>query len=278
MALSENRRRNSKRKHASFRALWGGLFHKTPPGDDVTHGTLFDNTGEDEVRNGESQSSLLHRVLSRINPWKLLALLLYILFIGSLIIFTAKMWRAQDISDIEGYGDNVPSRNLTRLICNKTALGEPIIIREDDVNRYLRDTCRMKQDGFFSIFAECHGVAFRFHKGYAEFIIDRGFGPLTRHTATVNITFNTEMVDGQPQLCAKLHGGEPIMGSMPRGGSMGHVPIPQRHIVLLQPALESLRDCYPEIRDAVIKHGYCLHFEDGRVELHPYHSQQTHSE
>lgn len=278
MASTENRRRNSKRQYTNFRALWGGLFQRIKPGNDVTHGTLYEHAGDDDAQDGSGEASLLRRVLERISIWKFIASLLFFFFVGSLAVVAFRMWQPQDISDIEGYGDKIPSRNLTRLICNKTEAGESIIIREDDINRYLRDTCRMSQDGFFSIFAECRGVAFRFHKGYAELVIERGFGPLSSQTTTVNISFETELVNGQPHLRAKLHGGPPILGSMPRGGSIGKVAIPQRHIVILQPALESLRDCYPEIRDAIEQHGYCPYFEEGRVELHPYTFQQTTSD
>ena len=274
MAGGGNRRRNSNKKRTDFRAFWGSLFHKEAPGDDVSSVSLYDEAANDADASDEKEHPLWQRLLERVCVWKLIAALIFAAFTGFLALLVIWMWQPQDISDIEGYKDNVPSRNLTRLICNKTAQGENIVIREDDVNRYLRDTCYMKQDGFFSIFAEGRGIAFRFHKGYAEFVIERGFGPLIAQTTTVNITFHYEHINGQPKLCAKLHGGEPIMGSMPRGGSIGNMPIPQRHIILLQPALESLRDCYPEIRDAIEKHGYCPYFEEGRVELRPYTSQQ----
>ena len=276
MATGQNRKRNSKRRRTDFRALWGGLFRRNEvQGDDVTHGTLYDTEGEDAEDKGERAVSRLRRIWAHIGVWKLVAAIVFFLFICPLTCVTVRMWQPQDISDIEGYNDNIPSRNLTRLICNKTAAGEPIIIREDDVNRYLRDTCCIKQDGFFSIFAEARGMAFRFHEGYAEFIIERAFGPLTRQTTTVNITCYIETVNGQPELKAELHGGEPVFGSVPRGGSIGKVAIPQRHIVILQPALESLRDCYPEIRDALKQHLYCPVFKEGRVELHPYQYQQA---
>ena len=278
MATGGNRRRNSNKRRTDFRAFWGSLFHKEKPTDDVGNVSLYEEEAEDADADNEKVPNLWQRIVEHICVWKLIAGLIFAFFVGFLALMVIWMWQPQDISDIEGYKDNIASRNLTRLICNKTAQGEPIIIREDDVNRCLRDTCSMKQDGFFSIFAECRGVAFRFHKGYAEFVIERGFGPLTTQTTTVNISFHYEFVNGQPKLCAKLHGGAPIMGSMPRGGSIGSMPIPQRHIIILQPALESLRDCYPEIRDAVEKHGYCPFFEEGRVELRPYTSQQTNTD
>lgn len=276
MASGENRRRNRKRRHKDWRALWGAFFQRTDKseGDDVTHGTLYENE-EDEIA-GDSANAFTRfkQMWVHVSMWKLTAYVLFVLLVGTLFITVYRMWSPQDISDIEGFHDSAASKNLTRLICDRTAKGEPIIIREDDVNRYLRDTCCIKQDGFFSIFAETRGVAFRFHKGYAEFVIERAFGPLSPQTTTVNISFVVELENGQPQLKAYLRGGEPIWGSIPRGGSIGKMSIPQKHIVILKPALESLLACYPEIRDAVVQHGYCPYFEDGRVELRPYQSPQ----
>lgn len=277
MAAGENRRRNSKRHRKDLRALWGSLFRRDDDieGDDMTHGTLYEPEEDDIGAEHADGFTRLRQIWAHVSLWKLAALVLFILLVGTLFIGVWRMWRPQDLSDIRGYRDSVPSRNLTRLICNKTAVGEPIIIREDDVNRYLRDTCCIKQDGFFSIFAEARGVAFRFHKGYAELVIERSFGPICTQTTTVNISFYVEMADGRPQLKVSLHGGEPIWGSIPRGGSIGRMAIPQKHIIVLQPALESLLACYPDIKNAVEQHGYCPYFEDGRVELRPYPSPQT---
>lgn len=277
MASGGNRRRNRKRRHKSLRALWGSLFRRNTDteGDDVTHGTLYENDEDEIAGDATDRFSRFKQIWVQISLWKLIAGVLFVILVGSLFITVYRMWSSQDISDIEGFHDNVPSRNLARIICTKTAVGEPIIIREDDVNRYLRDTCCIKQDGFFSIFAEARGVAFRFHKGYAELVIERAFGPLSPQVTTVNISFEVEITDGQPHLKAHLRGGDPIWGSIPRGGSIGSMAIPQKHIVVLQPALESLLACYPEIRDAIIKHGYCPYFEEGRVELRPYPSPNT---
>ena len=164
MAGGGNRRRNSNKKRTDFRAFWGSLFHKEAPGDDVSNVSLYDEAANEADASDEKEHPLWQRLLERVCVWKLIAALIFAAFTGFLALLVIWMWQPQDISDIEGYKDNVPSRNLTRLICNKTAQGENIVIREDDVNRYLRDTCYMKQDGFFSIFAEGRGIAFRFHK------------------------------------------------------------------------------------------------------------------
>lgn len=274
MASGENRRRNRRRRHKDWSALWGAFFQRANKVEDeaVTHGTLYENDEDEIAGNATDRFSRLKQIWVQVSMWKLTAYVLFVLLVGTLFITVYRMWSSQDISDIEGFHDNTASKNLTRLICDRTAKGEPIIIREDDVNRYLRDTCCIKQDGFFSIFAETRGVAFRFHKGYAEFVIERAFGPLSPQTTTVNISFAVETTDGHPQLKAHLRGGEPIWGSIPRGGSIGSLPIPQKHIVILKPALESLLACYPEIQEAILKHGYCPYFEDGHVELRPYQS------
>ena len=63
---------------------------------------------------------------------------------------------------------------------------------------------------------------------------------------------------------------------MPRGGKIGQVGVPQRHIEMLKPALETLLDCYPEMVQIVEEYGYCPYFTkgnngaEGRVRLQPY--------
>ena len=82
MATGENRKRNSKRRRSDFRTLWGGLFRRNEvQGDDVTHGTLYDTEGEDAEDNGDRAVSRLRRIWAHIGIWKLVAAIVFLLFI-----------------------------------------------------------------------------------------------------------------------------------------------------------------------------------------------------
>ena len=95
-------------------------------------------------------------------------------------------------------------------------------------------------------------------------------------TTSVNMTFHRHIEHGRPVIGVEFRGGEPLMGNMPRGGRIGTVGIPQKHIQVMQPALKTLLACYPEIMKAVEDFGYCPIFEketptaEGRITLIPY--------
>lgn len=278
MPSEQNRRRKKKKKLTEFRELWGSLFTKNRQEENLTQATIYSPVMDDgeEEEETPARASLFRRLWMLSNFWALMALLLFVAFIITMVVITVRMWLPQDLSDIEGYDDTLPSRNLERLICRKAPLREVIVIPEADVNRYLRDTCRIRQDGFFSIFSQGHGIAVRFHDGYAELIIDRVFGRDTHQTTAVNISFTREVKDEDaPELHVALRGGKPIFGTIHRGGRIGKLAIPQRHIVILQPALETLKSSYPAICDVLLENGYCPFFEEGRVVLRPYSTIQS---
>lgn len=273
----QNRKRNSHKKGNDQHSLWGFLFRKQKPTNDMTHGTLFDAAAGLEEERFDAHGGakgILKEIWSRMSIWTMVAYLLFIAFVSTLFLLTWRMWQPQDLSDIAGYKDNVASRDLDLLINTKTAAREEIVITEAELNRYLRDNTRIRQDGIFSIITHANGVAVRVHDGYAELIIERIIGADFRQTTSVHLHFYQKEEDGKVELCLEYRGGAPmLMGSTPRGGSIGKMGIPQRHIVMLQPALESLRDCYPGIRDAILKNEYCPYFEKGRIILRPFSQQ-----
>lgn len=242
---------------------------------DFTRTTFFadQEAEEDEAAEGNARG-LLRDLWMRFNFWSLLATVLFMGFIILLVTTIVRMWEPQPLRDIAGYTDNGAARDLSLLIQN--AQGNPVTITEGELNRYLRDTCRLRQTGIFSIIAQAQGVAVRIHDGYAELVIDRILGANMHQTTAVNLTFHQENKHGRPVLSIEFRGGSPILGRMPRGGRIGQVAIPQKHIQMLKPALETLLVCYPDIINAFEEHGYCPHFEkgssqqEGRITLVPY--------
>lgn len=273
MGTTQNRKRKRRTRRPDSGSLWGFLFHKETPPNDITRGTLYSGPGEDEDAPAQ-RPGFLSELWERFNLWSTVAGVLFLSFIAIMLYGVVRMWQPQALNDIAGYNDKVAAKDLSVLI--KNANGAVISFTEGDLNRYLRDTCRMQQTGIFSIFANAQGIAVRIHNGYAEFIVDRLVGVNMHQTTSVNMTFHRHIEHGRPVIGVEFRGGEPLMGNMPRGGRIGTVGIPQKHIQVMQPALKTLLACYPEIMKAVEDFGYCPIFEketptaEGRITLIPY--------
>ncbi len=255
MAAAENRRR-SKRKGLGDRSAWGSLFTK---GDrekqpDLTQGTFFSRHEEPDDEETEGRRAMLREIWKRFNFWAFIATALFVifmLFLGSVVI---RMWTPQSMRDIAGYADKGRAKDLSTLLANSR--GGEIVITEGEINRYLRDTCRMRQTGIFSIIAHAQGVAVRIHDGYAELIIDRLLGANIHQTTAVHLSFTQEVKQGHPLLHVHFQGGEPLMGGTPRGGSIGCRAVPEHHFQMLKPALTTPAACYPDVTRAFRERGY----------------------
>ncbi len=277
MAGNRRRNRNKKGPGAAFRDTWGSLLAGKERGEEISpHSSFYTpDDGEEEEENRPSLAALLW---ARFNFWATLASLLFLLFTWILALLVVRMWTPQDMKDIAGFADKGRGGDIAMIL--DQSKGEELVFTEAELNRYLRDTCRMRQTGLFSIIAHAQGVALRIHNGYAELVIDRLLGANIHQTTAVHISFHRELVHGRPVLNAELRGGSPILGSMPRGGSIGTLAVPSRHIQMLQPALETLLACYPGITQAMEEHGYLPQFVEGAegeesyVRLVPHAPQQ----
>lgn len=273
MAVGENRRRKRKKGGADDRSLWGYLFRKDEPNPNFLAGSFYGDSEEPDEEKITARS-LLKELLSRVNVLTCVAVAVFLLFTGSLMVMVYRMWSPQDLTDVAGYQDQGNPRDM--MVMLKNANGAEVSFTEGELNRYLKDTCRMRQMGLFSLLAHVEGVAIRIHDGYMELVVDRIIGANMHQTTAVNLSFRQETDHGRPVLKVDFHGGSPLYGSMPRGGKIGQVGVPQRHIEMLKPALETLLDCYPEMVQIVEEYGYCPYFTkgnngaEGRVRLQPY--------
>lgn len=279
MAGTGNRKRGNKKTETVHRSLWGGLFHKsTDEGEDFMRRSFFSRAGEEEYEEPENapQGNILQELWHKFNFWSILATLLFLSFTLFLVLTMVYMWTPQNMQDIAGYKDKGVPRDLTALLRN--AGGAPISFTEAEINRYLRDTCRIRQTGLFSIITHGQGVALRIHDGYAEIIIDRIIGTNIHQTTSVHLSFTQEVTMGKPGLRIDFKGGTPLLGKLPRGGSIGCISVPQRYVQMLRPALETLLSCYPEISGIMAEHGYKPIFVKGttsefnRVDFVPYYA------
>lgn len=275
MADTSNRKRN-KNKAEGDTSLWGFLFDKNTQGADITKTSFFAPGGEEESSDSEQEKprNILHEIWQRFDFWSLLATVVFLAFTIILITTVISMWTPQNMSSIAGYADRGSARDLTALLRN--ANGQPISFTEAELNRYLRETCRMRQTGIFSIITHGAGIGVRIHNGYAEFIIDRLIGANIHQTTSVNLSFHQEITHGRPQLKVDFKSTNTMLGNLPVGGSIGMLNIPERHISMLEPALDSLLNCYPEFASIITEYGYCPRFIKGEngnesyVQLEPY--------
>lgn len=274
MAAAVNRKRSSgssPQKHP----LWGSLFKRREE-DEATElkKNFFPQTEEDEIEPTGTILPVHVRMLQKINVWTIASIAIFLIFTISLLVMLIKMWIPQDLKNLPGYADNGSARDLAAIINN--ANGREVSFTEAELNRYLRDTCRLQQTGIFSIFSHGQGIAVRVHDGYAELILDRIIGANMHQTTSVHLTFRQEVEHGRPRLEVDFKGGDSILGGAPCGGSIGSVRIPQRHIQMLRPALKTLQSCYPQITETLEEHGYYPVFTKGqnglesRIRLIPY--------
>lgn len=269
MAAAVNKKRTH-HKDADERSTWGFLFKHEAQENELREGGFFNQlVEENQAPTKRFRFSLLFQ--KKFSLWSLAATVLFLAFAGTLGIIVLKMWIPQDLDDIEGYGDNEPMRDLRTVISN--ANGEEVSITEAELNRYLRSTCRMNQTGIFSIITHCQGVAVRLHDGYAEVIFDRIIGADMHQTTSAYLTCTQANEQGHPELKFEFKDGKPLLGHIPVGGTIGLVRMPQRHIRMLKPALESLIKCYPDLLDLIEHYHYCPVFSGGaspHLKLIPY--------
>lgn len=270
MAAAENRRRKKERKSKQDISPWGSLVQQRPAGDETPPPDYDPSADYDTAE--EPSHRVWRDMWHRFSIWSLMATLLFIVFTGGLIILTLKMWTPQDMRDIAGYTDKGTARDL--LVALRNANGGELIFTEGEINRYLRDTCRLRQTGIFSVIAHAQGAAVRMHDGYAELIIDRVLSTHFHQTTSIFLRFEREMDHGRPKLRVEFRGEH--SDSLLQGGRIGCVGVPQRFMQILRPALDTMQDCYPDILDIIDSIGYRPEFhrghngQEGYVRLIPY--------
>lgn len=257
--MLENKRRTKERRVRERENPWGSLMRSQHEAEPLHGGFIGE---EEEGDSCDVRTSSLGNFWGRLNVWSIAATLLFLLFTGGMAYLVVQMWIPQSLHDVVGYDDRGNPRDLTLALRN--AGGAEVSFTEGEMNRYLNDTCRMRQGGIFSLIAHEHGLAVRIHDGYAELIIDRVLSTRLHQTTAVHLSFSREQVQGIPHLKVDFRGGPPLLNSLPRGGRIGHVGVPQRYMEMLRPALRTLMESYREFVSLVQQHGYYPEFTQGR--------------
>ena len=267
--LSFKKNRSATQQEQSWR--WGGG-EQSPPRDSATAAKAHARTPEHYDEDDEDELYDDRKKGIRINVWRLATAMLFLMFIGALSSLCYLMWTPREIQ-VAGHGDQGVAHDL-RVLAQQNQ-GVQITLTEGEVNRFLRDTCRLRQRGVFSITAHPKAVLLRIHDGYGELIIKRSIGTSFHHTTSVLVHFVRKEHEGESRVEMEFTGGKPIFGKIPCGGYIGSMPVPQSFIQMMQPSLESLLTTYPDFAQLVHEQGYLPVFSkekntaEGRLLLLP---------
>ncbi len=265
MAATNHKRRNRKKKETL--ELWGSLYDAAVPGEPASP---FPEPAADEAPlPGEREAA------PRFNIWKAVASLLMFLTLGAIGFLVALTWIPQDLSDMQGYRSAGEAPDLPGIFRRAAAQREEVVFTERDINRYLNNTLKFGQEGLFTIIARPYGVGVRIHNGYVELVLDRLIGSQVHQTVSIYLTFTIRESEGAREIVLEYRGGAPILGTMPRGGKIGLVPVPERYIVMMHPAIEGIKETYDDFFTQIAKSGYLPQFVrdrqggDNRLILYP---------
>lgn len=251
MPVDNHRRR--KRKKKEDLELWGSLYN-----DASSVEATLPQQEEDAL---PAEPSLRKH---RFNIWKFAASLMMVCVLAIIALMVALTWMPQNLSDVQGYDRQGNVTDLPAVFHRAALNGEEAVFTETEINRYLQDTLKLSQDGVFNLIARPYGVAVRIHDGYAELILDRLIGSQFHQTISVYLTFREIHTDEGIKIEVEYRGGDNILGSMPRGGKIGLVPVPERYILILHPVVEGIKRTYGELFSEITTGGYLPRFVKDR--------------
>lgn len=264
MAATNHKRRSRKKQETL--ELWGSLYDEAAPAP----GVLPDPPDEDGGLLPSPAEAKPH-----FNVWKAVASLLMFLTLAAIGILVALTWVPQDLSDIQGYRSTSAAADLPGLFRRGAERHEEVVFTERDINTYLSNTLKFGQEGIFTIVARPYGVGVRIHDGYVELVIDRLIGSQVHQTVSIYLTFTIKEKEDTREISLEYRGGAPILGRMPRGGKIGLVPVPERYILMMHPAIEGLKETYDDFFTHIAQSGYLPQFVrdkhggDNRLILYP---------
>ena len=179
----------------------------------------------------------------------------------------------QDIWNIEGYGEGAQSqqaRDLTAVLRESVERGHEITISEEELNRWIGSTLKIKQKGLLGFAVKINGLGIRLSEGEAEIVMERSFLGI-KSTLSMYMQVEVEADHMSSSKEVLLHGG-PITESFPalkRGGRFGRLTVPQGYLYLVKPAFFQLGDIYKEELEMAFRKMHNIQLQDGKVVLTP---------
>lgn len=212
-----------------------------------------DKASEDSAPQEEEESHGL-----QIPVCGILSYILYIIIFLLILYPCAMMWVAKPHPAPDSRLSQQAAPNIKQRI--EESQGGPISFTEQEINLHFEQNCNIIQQSGYSILAHPESIMIDIEDGYARLIIDRMLGIDFHHTIAVNLSFSRIEEEDYSSIACHLQGGEPILNRYPCGGMIGSLPIPERYMQIMIPALKRLLHVYPEIQDLVEERGYLPRF------------------
>ncbi len=176
---------------------------------------------------------------------KRLFLLFAFLMVVGLGLGVYLSFQPQDLSSIDGYapedrGDR--ATDIPAMIALAAKNRQAITLSERQVNRWLAENLKIRQEGVFAKETELKGVWIRFDEsegGRAEFIIERKIRDLT-HTSSMYLRFQRRKKEDDSFTTTVRKDGGSFLGTIPIGGRFGKAKVPQGFLLFTMSSYENL--------------------------------------
>jgi hypothetical protein len=193
-----------------------------------------------------------------------LFILIAFLMVAGLGMGVYLSFQPQDLTTISGYSPDDRSERVTDvpdMIRTAAKNRQPIVLSEKQVNSWLAENLKVRQEGVFAKETELKGVWVRFDEaegGRAEFIIERKIRDIT-HTTSMFLRFQRRKKEDESFTTTVSKDGGSFLGTILIGGRFGKLKIPQGFLLFTQSAYANLGALFEEeftiIEQNIIKEG-----------------------
>lgn len=178
-------------------------------------------------------------------------ILLCLLIITGLGYCVYYNFQPQDLSDIDGYRpddrEQIPL-SLSQVIGSAAKTRQAVELTERQVNSWLAENLKAKQEGLLADYVTLKGIWVRFEEeknGRCEIIVER---EVHGHPHTVSMYVRIERKkkeNGSYTTFVRKDGGN-ILGLIPAGGRFGQVRMPQGFLLMVAQSFESLAELFSQ--------------------------------
>lgn len=182
---------------------------------------------------------------------KKLFVLLCLLIISGLGYCVYYNFIPQDLSDIDGYHEDdrvqIPP-SVSGAIENAAKTRQAVELTERQVNSWLAENLKTKQEGLFAEYVTLKGVWVRFEEeegGRCEIIMEREIQGHV-HTVSMYVRIERKKKENDSYTTFIRKDGGSLLGIIPAGGRFGQVMMPQGFLLFVSSAFESLSELFEQ--------------------------------
>lgn len=182
---------------------------------------------------------------------KKLFVLLCLLMISGLGYCVYYNFIPQDLSDIDGYHEDdrvqIPP-SVSGAIENAAKTRQAVELTERQVNSWLAENLKTKQEGLFAEYVTLKGVWVRFEEeegGRCEIIMEREIQGHV-HTVSMYVRIERKKKENDSYTTFIRKDGGSLLGIIPAGGRFGQVMMPQGFLLFVSSAFESLSELFEQ--------------------------------